>query len=389
MTSNFVRLLASPRGAILLTFATFGVIVGLWAGSVPEIARRAAVGKFELGFCLSLFTATYVLAMWLGPRLSRRIGNRRLIQVLLVLALAASVALFSSTSVGGYALAVTALGGALSLLDLFMNSEASAIESDLGRPVFAAFHGAASLGTAVAAITGSLIALSVGPVGTLPLAAVAVAMALWRVTVCIADRPPAAAPVGVAVGPHRYRYGRLVKLGIVAGLAMAAETASVLWSAKLLDEQAPSIAALAGAGAAFFGICHAAVRFAGDRLRARFGDLPLIVGSLAVAAAGYAGVGLSTSFAASVVAFALTGIGSACVIPVIFSLAASEFPESRAAGIGVVGLVAGPSRIVSPWIFGALAESLSTAFAFGIISIAVVAGLLVALTTADHRRATA
>ena len=36
----------------------------------------------------------------------------------------------------------------------------------------------------------------------------------------------------------------LVLLGIAAGLIIAAETAALLWSAKLLDEIAPSLAAI-------------------------------------------------------------------------------------------------------------------------------------------------
>ena len=42
--------------------------------------------------------------------------------------------------------ALIIFGALLGLTDLFMNAEASAIETDLARPVFASFHGSASLG---------------------------------------------------------------------------------------------------------------------------------------------------------------------------------------------------------------------------------------------------
>lgn len=67
---------------------------------------------------------------------------------------------------------------------------------------------------------------------------------------------------------------------IVAGIA--GETAAIMWSAKHLDEQPASLVAFAGLGVAFFGIYHALVRFMGDRCRARFGDMALMPGSLAI-----------------------------------------------------------------------------------------------------------
>ena len=66
-------------------------------------------------------------------------------------------------------------------------------------------------------------------------------------------------------------------LGIAAGLIIAAETAALLWSAKLLNDIAPSLAAIAGLGAAFFGLCNAAVRFPGDRMRSLLGERTLTV----------------------------------------------------------------------------------------------------------------
>ena len=72
----------------------------------------------------------------------------------------------------------------------------------------------------------------------------------------------------------------LIIMGLAIGLSVAAETASLFWSAKLLNDQAPELAAIAGLGAAFYGACNAIVRFRGDRLRARYGEIPLLLASL-------------------------------------------------------------------------------------------------------------
>jgi MFS family permease len=149
-----------------------------------------------------------------------------------------------------------------------------------------------------------------------------------------------------------------------------------MWSAKLLDQQAAALTAIAGIGVAFFGLCHAAVRFLGDRSRARFGDMPLMLGSLAVAAAGFMAIGLSGNFVMSVAAFAVVGFGTACVIPCIFALAARLTAANRARGIGFISLIAGLPRIGAPWLFGWLAEARSTSFAFAMCAIAMLVALV-------------
>ena len=108
----------------------------------------------------------------------------------------------------------------------------------------------------------------------------------------------------------------LMLLGIAAGLIIAAETAALLWSAKLLDELAPSLAAIAGLGAAFFGICNAAVRFPGDRMRSLLGRDAAddrLAGRVDLRLRGAGAV--HESFAVSVAAFASVGFGLALLIP--------------------------------------------------------------------------
>ena len=181
----------------------------------------------------------------------------------------------------------------------------------------------------------------------------------------------------------------LIILGLAAGLAIAGETAAIMWSAKLLDEQAPSLAAIAGLGTAFYGLCNTSMRLAGDTIRARFGDIALILGSLLLAATGFVLIGISGSFALSTFAFALTGLGTACVIPAIFAITARHMTENRARGLGIVSLVAGLPRVLAPWFFGWVATQHSTSFAFGLcaLAMAVALGLILLLQLLLRRAA--
>ena len=99
-----------------------------------------------------------------------------------------------------------------------------------------------------------------------------------------------------------------------------------------------------------------------------------------IAAAGFAASGLSQNFALSVAAFALVGIGTACVIPCIFALAGRLTAANSAKGIGFISLVAGIPRVLAPWLFGWLAETQSTSFAFAMCAAAMVVALILVVS---------
>ena len=169
----------------------------------------------------------------------------------------------------------------------------------------------------------------------------------------------------------------LFALLVVAAVAMAARA-----------EAAIAGPLVAGLGAAFYGACNAAIRFPGDALRARFGDVPLMIGSLLVAIAGFTGLGFTTSFAAGVTAFAMVGLGTAVLIPCTFAMAAAFVPENRPGALSFVSLLTIVPRTLSPWFFGVAAAGLGIGAAFGLVAVAlaVALGLLVILSRVGPSR---
>jgi MFS family permease len=320
--------------------------------------------------------------MALGGRLSRHMSHRAALLASLPLVALLLMATLLAHSMAQFALAYSALGIALGVTDLFMNAEGAAIEVDLGRPVFTTFHGSVSSGLMVMALLASLLATAIGPWAPGLVAAALLGVA-W-IMVARNLTPRALTTAGRSGGGHSQRLP-LVLLGLVAGLSIAAETTAILWSAKLLDAQAPQLAAIAGLGAAFFGLCNAAVRFLGDGLRARFGDLPPMFVSILVALAGFLALGLSPGFAASVAGFAAVGFGTAVLVPCAFNLSAQISAHNRAGGIAFVSLTAGAPRILAPWLFGSMVAATSLSFAFGLFAAVMALALLLVAWLAKLR----
>ena len=260
---------SSPRTTLTVVFGAFGAAIGALAGSMPSVMRNAGLDAETFGLGLTISTCSTVAAMSLG-RADRavRLEPPVLLIVLPVFALAL-LAYLTAQSPVWFFMAIPLMGLCFGLTDLFMNAEAVALEHDMRRPVFMAFHGAVSAGVAMMAVATSFLSTAVGTWSAGAVVAALFALAWVMVYRGIAPRPLAKGTAGrLASLPNK---APLMLLGIAAGLIIAAETAALLWSAKLLDEMAPALAAIAGVGAAFFGLCNAAVRFPGDRLRSARG----------------------------------------------------------------------------------------------------------------------
>ena len=374
----------TPRAALMLVFAGFGAAVGCWAGAITQVMAATGTDSFHLGIGFTLSSLAGVLAMALGGIIGRRFSNRIvMLGVIPVLALN-TILLLVATEPWLFFASLIVFGGILGFVDMAMNAEASAIEHDLRRPIFTAFHGSVSIAIALFAIASSFVSTLVNTFATSCLAILMLAAAWFMVYRLV---PARVITSGKAGGLSNLSTKLpLVIMGLAVGLSVTVETSTLFWSAKLLNDQAPQLAAIAGLGAAFYGICNAIVRFSGDRLRTLFNEIPFMLASLVLATAGFMTLGLSISFTVNVIAFAAVGFGLAILCPCLFNMAASQVPANRAAGLSFISLVAGPPRVLAPWAFGWIATSQSTSFAFGLCAVILVVafGLIISLQSLNR-----
>lgn len=371
----------APRAVVTAVFFAFAIGLGLWAGAIPVLVRQTGTDAAGLGIALTLHAGAYIAAMAGGGQLARRLAPRRLMLAALLANIVTFAALFNAGSPLALTLALIAVGLSAGLLDLAMNTEGTAVESELGRPVLLSMHAAASAAFAVGALAGSLLANGAGArwcAAVVVLVSLPVAAALPRLgprpVTPLTPIPPLAVPTrrGFSVGRG------VVLLGIVLGVTIGAEMCAQMWSARFLERQAADLAAFAGAGAAFFAGFQALIRLFGDALRRRLGDARVITLSLAVAAAGFATVSASNAFALSLFGFALVGLGTACVVPCCFALVARQAADRTAGALGVASLVAGLIRLPTPLYLGYVASVYSDAVAFAGVALALAAAAVLA-----------
>jgi hypothetical protein len=354
----------SVHATVAGVFFAFGVGIGLWGGASGGILARSGVGAGAFGVILTVYTAIYLVAMSAGASLARRFAVRRVVAVGAILFGAALCALLDAWSVATVAGGLIVSGFFGGVVDVTMNAEGARIERRVGKPILARLHAAASAGMAIGAVLGSLIVVSAAPWASGLVAAIGLAAAGFAYDAAARGEHDAAAPATTSLANGLSLTPALIGLGVVIGLSIAAETAASLWSTLLLRAEAPTLAGIAGLGAAFFGVCQSTLRFNADFIRLKFSDQRIIAGSFALAAVGCAVVAAKGGFAASIAGFALIGVGTGSIVPCGFALAALQTGAQPAVGLSSASLFSAASRLPAPLAIGAVAQGLSLPAAF-------------------------
>jgi predicted MFS family arabinose efflux permease len=282
-------------------------------------------------------------------RVVGRHGPSAVTAVMGVLCCASVACLLAWPAYGALLAVMLVFGVSGSLFDVAINTEASEIERQTGRPLMSGFHGMFSLGGMAGATLGSAApALGLTPQGHLLLSTGLGAAAALLASRAMLPVPPREAeekqPLSLPRGP-------LLLLGVLASMGLIAEGAMYDWSVLFMKQERGSEASTAALAYASFSGAMAAGRFGGDWVRARLSGTRLMRASGVLAAAGMALALAVPSPWIALLGFAGVGLGLSNVVPVLFS-AASQTPGvspahgiAAVSGVGYLGMMAGPPLI--------------------------------------------
>jgi MFS family permease len=392
---------------VSVAFLVHGAVIANWVPRVPAVKAALGTSDGPLGLAMLGLGVGAAASLLVAGRVVARFGSRPVVRV-------AGVAVCASLAGPGLAgdlplLAVTLglVGATSGLLDVAMNAHGALVERGYGRSIMASLHGLWSVGGLLGAVTGGLAARA----GWSPARHFAVAALCLGATVVVGTRrllpaaadaaptgPVPAAPGAPVQGPGGPREdgstpGRgsgvpwsapLLVLGVVGFSSFFGEGSAHDWSAIYLHDVLDTSAGMAAAGFGAFSLAMAAVRFAGDRLSARFGPVRLVRASGLVAATGF-GLGLlAHQPLAGVAGFALLGAGLACVVPVTFSAAGHLGGGLAGVAISRVAAISYLATFVGPPVIGLVADltSLTVALAIPVALAGVVALCARAVATA-------
>ncbi len=337
----------STRLSTRLVFFVAGFAVSCWAPLVPYAKDRLAVDERALGFLLLCLGIGSLLAMIFTGSLSSRFGTRPMI-------LASGLGLcitvpFLALSSSPFTLGVTLFffGAGVGSLDVAVNIHAVEVERGARQPLMSGFHAQYSLGGVVGAMFITLLLSA----GASPFACVTVASALMLVMIWVAS--PRLLRTRTADGEPHFALPRGVVLviAILAAIMFLAEGTMLDWSALLITSRGLVDVEQGGIGFVLFSIAMTVMRFGGDALTARIGDLPTMVWGGLVAIGGFVVLLVAPVAAVAMIGFLIVGLGAANIVPVLFRRAGSQtvMPPGLAIAavttMGYAGILLGPAAI--------------------------------------------
>ncbi|MFF3711068.1 MFS transporter [Streptomyces phaeochromogenes] len=351
--------LRAARVATFVYFSLCGTLMGTWVVNIPAIEERVGISHATLGGLLVLLGLGAFVGMQVAGRLTDSLGARVVVPATGVLCSAALVLPGLPRDPWTLAGALMVFGFCNGCLDVSMNAHAVHVEKAYGRPVMSAFHATFSVGGVLAALVGAATA-SAGQspaVGMAAMGALGIVIALVSARALLPASPAVAATdaereAKQAPAARRSRTsGRIWVLAALALMVMLCEGAANDWSALHLKDVLGAPASTAAFAYGTFAATMTIGRLLADRLVARFGSMAILRYGAATAAVGIAIVTVSPWMWAAFAGWALFGLGLSGCVPQLFSAAGHADPAaaganvSRVAGLGYVGMLAGPAVI--------------------------------------------
>jgi len=372
----------SWRNALFVVFMINGLGFSTWLARVPAIRDGLDISTAEVAALLftgavgavsGLVFSSHIIA-WLGQR------NTILFFGLVGLVGLAGIGIGSSW-VSSYALTVVAIicaGAGNGIADVAMNVEGATVEKAVSRNIMPWFHAFWSLGTVTGAGLSALMSfLGVGIAPHTIAMALIMAPVLWFASRVITDDRGSVNVEGVeqrstlADRLRVWKEPRTLAIGIIAlGMAFAEGSANDWLALAIVDGRDQTNAT----GALWFGFFTLGMmtgRIGGVYLLDKFGRVPVLQWSAAMAIAGLALVILVEQPVLSGLGALIWGLGSSLGFPVGMS-AAADNPEGSAARVSAVATVAYGAFLIGPPLIGGLGDSIGILTALWVVVAVIV-----------------
>jgi MFS family permease len=363
----------AARNAIMAVFVLHGILLGGWVTHIPLAKMRLDAGLGLFGVALLAFAIGAVIAMPIAGAIINKKGSAF---VTLAGGIGFSFLLFApalAPTLPLFMLGGAALGACVGSMDVAMNAHGLAVEKTIQKPVMSGFHGGFSVGAAIGTIGGAWLLGQVGDVVQL------VCISGFCLTgLLIASRYflPAAVDQGLSGSHFAWPTKATIGLGALCFLALMIEGSVADWGALMLQSRFTVAAETAAMAFGFYQTGMAMSRFTGDRLRQKFGAVPLVFWSALLTAAGTAVALVVPTTSIALAAFAIGGIGIGNVAPVLFAGGGRLEPDAPGRGIAAVTSMGYSGFLAGPPMIGMAAEFTNLQWGLGLT---VFAALIIAV----------
>jgi predicted MFS family arabinose efflux permease len=356
------------RWATRAQFLNLGLVIGSWGVHIPSVKSRYTLNEQTLALALLSMSVGSLLTLAIAGRVVGTLGARNTTVVAgwgFCLALALSLVLPAYWALLPL---MVVFGASESVFDVAINAEGTTLEIMSGRAVMSGFHGMFSLGAmGGAALTAALLQAGIPPAVQLAAVAATVAVSIFFSSRGMLESHP------VTEGSQAHfawPKGTLLLIGMLICFGMLAEGVMYNWSVLYVQQELHSPQERAALAYVAFAGATAAMRFAGDSVRARVSERTMLLAGPAIAAVAMLVVLVAARPWVAMVGFAIVGMGLATVVPILYNAATRVPGVSRAAAIASVSSIGYVGFMIGPPIIGAVAHATTLTIAMGTLVVA-------------------
>lgn len=389
MTTTSTRTTPTTRAWIIAVFVVFtlsGLDIATWLGRIPSVRDSLGASTFEMGLLVLGMAVGSIGGLTFAGHIVAKLGARRGVQVAALCLTAGMVFAGLAVTLGwGFAaiwIALIAFGFGNGLCDVSMNVSGAAAEKAGGRTIMPLFHAAFSLGTLAGAGLGALTERLEVPVAWHFTVLVVLSSAAMLVAVTrfqdehrfeehtATDTSPV--PTAQLTRWQVWAQPSTLLIGvIVLGMALAEGSANDWLPLAMIDGHGLDNAG----GAAVLTVFLAAMtagRVAGSPLIDRFGRVPVLRVSAAVAVVGLGMLIFIDNVPLAIVGVVLWGLGASLGFPMGMSAAADD-PRTAALKVSAVATIGYVAFLAGPPIIGFLGEHIGLLGALLVVFVFIVA----------------
>ncbi len=365
--------IAASRGP-MAAFVAMGVVWGAFMASMPDLKAGLGISDGHLGRVLLSGSVMAIAMMMLAPRLGGRLGRAAVPLGTAMMGLGVMLPAQASAPLL-FIGALMMMGGATGALDVWMNARLSTIEAGRGMALMNLNHAVYSFAYAAAAgLTGLARAAGFTPVAILGAAGLLVlvlaALSVERDGWIDGFGRGAAGRPGARLGMVPWLAGFVILVGFLA------ENAAEAWSALYIERDLGGGVGAGSAGPALLGLTMGLGRLAGQVVASRVADQVLLRGGLTVAALGALVVIAANGVMMAYAGFMVLGFGVSVVVPTALSVTGRlSLPGMRSHAIARATVLGYLGFFLGPPVLGLTAELAGLRLAYGLVALALVAGL--------------
>lgn len=345
--------------AARMAFFVPGFAIATWAPMIPMVKEKLNLGADVLGLLLLCIGVSAFFIMPVAGILSKRFGCKRVLQVTGILFGFCLIALSSLPNVWLYAICLLIVGCLIGCMEVNMNINAVAVETISQKRMMSSMHGFWSVGCFCSAGFYSLLAhlgLNVFTISIIHCIIIFIIIVIFGQYFLAykgaSNEKAVAVPKGI-----------VILFGILACVTFLGEGAVMDWSGVFLTEAKNWDLSLAGVGYAIFSVAMMVMRLVGDKVVQFLGEEKAVVFGSLIAGCGFLCIIFIDNFYLTPLGFILLGLGTANIVPVLYTLLKHQNDMQINAAVTAVTCMGYSGVILGPAILGFIAQG------FGIISV--------------------